>query len=157
MSDLKTWVAVESNLVVHGPFQAPQEYIDSYTEQVVDRTDRVTPEWYNEHVIFVDVTALDPSPVTGWFKATNGAWVDGNPTLLASRNTIPADGVTTALITFMQKGPKVPIKVKFNVNGQEIEENVVNGQASIEVTSINGGDVIEVKVRNQIVVITVEG
>lgn len=68
MNDLKEWVAVENDVVVHGPFQAPQEYIDFYTDEVVDREDRETPYWYNENVEFVDVTDIDPSPAAGWTR-----------------------------------------------------------------------------------------
>lgn len=74
MSDLKQWAAVENDVVVHGGFDAPQEYIDDYTAEVVDRSDRVTPDWYHAGVEFVDVTGLDPRPTTGWTRGADGQW-----------------------------------------------------------------------------------
>lgn len=152
----KHWVAVENNIVVHSGFQAPQSYVDNYTELVVDREDRQTPPWYNANVRFVDVTDLNPRPVTGWYKTPTG-WADGNPKLEANKLSIPADGATTSTVTFSQVGPKTPAKIKFNVNNQEVEETLVNGVATVDVTSTNPGDLVVVSAVDLSVTITVEG
>lgn len=157
MSDLKQWVAVDAGVIVHAGFSAPQSYIDDYDKNIVERSDITTPPWYHEGVTFLDVTDMNPKPSTDWFLDASGAWLNGNASLTVNRTTIPADGTTIAVVTFAQKGPKAPAKVKFNVNGQEVEENLANGVATLEITSVNPGDVIEVKARNQTVTITVEG
>jgi hypothetical protein len=156
MSDLKNWIAVENNQVVHGSFQATQEYIDTYDDQVVERQDRTTPPWYHNGVVFVDVTGTDPLPATGWYKDAAGKWADGNPTISSDKTSIPGDGVAVATVTYSQKGPKTPQTVTFNVNGQDVVENVTNGQAKLEVSSSNPGDVVVVKITNNTITINVE-
>jgi hypothetical protein len=157
MNEIKKWAAVENGLVVHGDFDASQEYIDSFVEQIVDRVDRTTPPWYNENITFVDVTEIEPRPTTNWFIDSGGNWVDGNPSLTTDRTSIPADGTMAAIITFAQQGPTTPTSVAFNVNGEDVNDTVINGVATLNVTSSNPGDVIVVTVGSNSVTITVEG
>lgn len=156
MSDLRQWVAAENNVVVHGPFQATQEYITDYESAVVAADGRETPYWYNANVVFVDVTDLNPTPAFGWFKSGT-AWVNGNPTTTVDKYQIVGDGVSAAIVTFSQKGPKAPAKIKFNVNGQDVEETLVAGVATLKITSTNPGDLITVKVGSEIINISVVG
>lgn len=155
MSDLKQWAAVKGDVVVHG-FDAPQELIDNFKSNIVDPAHVTTPPWYDSTVEFLDVTGLDPRPWDGYYRTADGTWHNGNPTLTASRDSIPADGNTPAFVIFAQSGPAAPAQVTFVVNGQEVAEPLSNGKATVEVVSVNPGDTVTVSVGKRSVVIAVE-
>lgn len=146
MTELRQWAAVDGTVIVHGGFDAPQEYVDDYVDRVVDRADLTTPPWWHEGVEFLDVTGMTPRPMVGWFRVGNGPWMDGNPSLTASRLSIPADSTTAAVVTFAQKGPNAPASVEFNVNGVKSTVALANDTASVEVVSATAGDLITVAV-----------
>lgn len=148
MADLRFWVAMDADGMAVASFQASQQYVDAYDEQVAGREDRVTPPWYAEGVTFVDVTDRDPRPSDGWHRAANGVWSDWTAHLGVSPAPVVGDGTTPSIVTFTQKGDMAPTEVVFSVNGVESEPVVLNasGVASIEVVSDNPGDALEISV-----------
>lgn len=153
---MKRWTATKDGEVVHG-FDAEQSYIDDYLDRVVNARGFVTPPWWDETVVFHDVTHLETRPVLGFYKAANGHWVDGNAYLTVDRQSIPADGTTFALVTFEQKGPNAPAEIAFDVNGQVVIETLGSAKsASLEITSRNPGDRITVRALDLAVTIVVE-
>lgn len=151
---LLSWAAVDNNMVVSG-FDAPESF--DFVEDVVNVAGLTTPAWWHAEVEFVDVTTVSPRPTIGWYRDGNGNWIDGTVSLTSDRPSIPADGTTFATITFKQKGPKAPAKVRFSVNGTEAEDPLVNGSAVLTVTSTNPGDQILVTAGGASVTILVEG
>lgn len=152
---LRTWAVLRDSIVVD-MFDAGLDLVDNFVERVVDNTGVVTPPWYDATVEFVDVTDVEPRPMSGFYKASNGRWVDGNPSLVADRYTIPADGTTAATVTFSQKGPQAPVEVTFDVNGQTVTESLTADKATVEVVSTNPGDEIVVSTGGSSVTIQVE-
>lgn len=55
------------------------------------------------------------------------------PTLTVDRDSIPADGATAAVVTF--ESGLAPAEVSFDVNGEVVTEDVVDGTAAIEVVA----------------------
>lgn len=151
---MRNWIVVTTgNVVVHG-FGGTVEVAESALERVAAMGS--VPDWYEDNLTLSDATDLDPRPTVGWYKAGNGRWMDGNPTLITDRYTIPANGNTAATVTFTQKGPQAPTEVTFDVNGQTVTETLVADKATVEVVSTNPGDEIVVSTGGSSVTIQVE-
>lgn len=142
---MKSWAVVSNDQVVTG-FDGTVEFVES-----MDR-----PIWWPEDSEILDITGIEPRPVIGFYRSGN-EWFDGNPRMGTDRQTIPADGVTAAKITFTQKGPNAPKTVVFSVNGQNMDEVLSSeGLAVCEVVSSNSGDIIMVSAEGISVPIRVE-
>jgi hypothetical protein len=157
MSRTKKWVVLDrDNYVVHG-FDATEYFVSSFVERVVEREDLSTPPWYSRGIQFVNVDNLPNRPVVGFYRANNGDWLDRRPNISVDRDLIPADGKTAATVTYEDYTPSAPPYVTFDVNGSRVEEYVLNGTASIEITSASPSDRITVGVEDFSVTIDVEG
>lgn len=156
MSELKKWIAVKNNVVVHGGWQGPQSLIDNFEDRVVNAENTTTPSWYDETVEFIDVTDLDPLPVTGWYRDVSGNWKDGNAYLETDKYSILPDGTSAATVKFKQVGPNTPTNVEFSINGQTVSEKVTAGVATLTVTSTNPNDVIQISASGKTLQISVE-
>lgn len=158
MADIKQWAALDPSGHVLHTMGAPDELVNEFVQRIVEPSGLTTPYWWTPEVVWVDITAASPQPVTGWFRDGAGAWVDGTPKLSVDRPSIPADGVTAARVTFSQKGPKTPTAVTFDVNGQAVSETLSpEGVAVCDIVSSNPGDQVQVFAGGLFVTIKVEG
>lgn len=147
---------IDASGILKNVIVADQKFIDDVKSAINDPNADIS-HLYTKEDKFVEITSIEPSPSFGWYQDGAGNWFDGNPKLTADRASIPADGITSAKVTFFQIGPKAPTQVSFNVNGLATDVALVSGVAVADVTSTNPGDTIVVAVGALSVTITVVG
>lgn len=75
---MRKWAVVNAaGEVVHG-FDAEQEFIEEFTERIVERDDVTTPDWWDDGIEFHDVTDLEVRPTLG-FKHNRGRFTAPPP------------------------------------------------------------------------------
>lgn len=98
---------------------------------------------------------MTPEEEAAWTEQQNAAVAGGAGDLVgASVETIPADGVTSSIVTAYAAA--LPANITFNANGQEVIVPATDGFAELEVTAAQPGP-IEVTALGRSVVITAEG
>lgn len=91
----------------------------------------------------VQVDSLDPKPAIGWVKKGTG-YVPPEQ-MSTDKDSIAGDGVESATVTYTDNRPTFPDEVTFMVNGGESDPvTLVDGSASIDVTSATPGDEVDV-------------
>jgi len=115
---------------------------------VVEAADHPFPQEYiaddgNPYDEAVRVDAMDPRPGIGWVKKADGTFAP-QYVLVADVTSIPADGKTVATVTYTDNTASPPASITFDVNGVKTDAALINGSASIAVTSTSPGDLITV-------------
>jgi hypothetical protein len=153
---MRTYCAIDPTGRVLDSFRAPSTLVDNFVDRVVRPGHVTTPPWYTSMVIFVDVTAEPTTPTIGFFRKSNGTWLDGRPQLSADKADVAGDGVDVVTVSYTQAGPDKPSEVVFTVNGEDTHPVLLRSDAaSIEITSSSPGDQVTVICGDQVIIVPV--
>lgn len=109
----------------------------------------------NDYDRAVDVDTL-ANPVAIGYVYRQGVGYVPPEEITAEPASIPPDGTTPALVTYIDNRPGASGDVTFDVNGVEQDIPLANGSAAINVTSSTPGDTVTVRCGGVAATVTVE-